>query len=135
MATDELRKLNIHTGHSSLEVMMNMIGHAGRNASRQPLGKLIHDCTCDCVRPKIGTSLVQTNFAPYPGHSIVLDIAYLRPKSRHDFPYLTIIDSFSRFLTGAELRTIQPQTVIRALELRWIAYFGKHRTILKDGGT
>ena len=131
---EELRKLHIHTCHSPLEVMSNMIRLAGRQFDRAILGNLIRNCACDSIRRKIGTSLVRTNFAPYPGHSIIVDISYLRGGSRHDFTYLVIIDSFSRFLATVELRTIQPATVIRAVETSLVAYFGKPRTILKDGG-
>ena len=49
---------------------------------------------------KIGTSLVRANSPPYPGRSLMPDIAYLRPKSRLDYPYLITIDSFSRFWSG-----------------------------------
>ena len=62
------------------------------------------------------------------------DIRYPKEGSGRKFPHLAVNDSFSRFLICVPVECLGPSAVIACSERIWMAFLGRPRFLIKDGG-
>ena len=112
LTAEQLTKLHIRLGHAPLTSMTSTLKAAGRTADMTIIEAIIAKCGCYNARSVVGHGIANTHRSPFPGYSVYLDVVYLKERSRHDHPFLSLLDGFSRFVACCPARTIRPAMLI-----------------------
>ena len=134
LSVEELKKLHYHLGHATLPSMLNTLKASKKSFRQDDLLQVFRECTCSNSRPRISSSVAHSHRAPFPGYLIYIDIVYLQPGTGHDFPYLFVIDGFSRFVSCILAESLMPDHLIILLHRYWIYWLGVPKFICRDGG-
>ena len=131
---DQLTKLHVHLGHAPLSTMTDTINASGRSFGKTTLGDIVRKCGRFCARSRVGHGVANARRSPFPGYAVYFDIVYLKERSRRDYPFLFILDSFPRFIVVCPSKSIRPEYLVSLFYRQWIAYFGAPRFPIRDGG-
>ena len=130
----EVKKIHIQLGHAQWKQLADVFRTAGYQANDALIQSVVVECGCSCARAKSHVSLVNAHFSPYPGYAVYLDIVYLQPNTGHKFPYLLILDSFSRFLVCVPSTSIRATELLQIFDTFWMHFLGRPRFMIRDGG-
>ena len=98
MAVEHMRELHMHIGHGEKRTMVEMMRKTDRKFDEKVLDHVLARCGRLKLRPEISNIIANSHLSPYPGYALFLDIVYLRDGTAHRYPFLTVIDSFARFI-------------------------------------
>ena len=115
-------------------MLRQMIRNAGRLRDFEIIQYVVKKCSCFNSRARISPNIANRYLSPsVSGVLGVLDICYPKEGSGHKFPHLAVIDSCYRFLICVPVESLVPTAVIACFELRWMAFLGRPRFLIKEG--
>ena len=71
-----------------------------------------------------------------PGHTLMADVAYLKPYEKENVPYLLVLmDGYSRYLSVFPLQTLKASEVVKILDQFFTNNIYKYTKFFTDAGT
>ena len=134
LTRSEVGKLHLRTGRADAAILRQMKQNAGRVCGPNIIQEVVKDCPRLNSRACISPNIASRYLSPYSGFSVFLDICYPKEGSGRKFPHLAVVDAFSRFLICVSIESLFPTVVIASFGRNWMAFLGRPRFLMKDGG-
>ena len=125
-------KLHRQFGHPRPEKLIRLIKNAG--IKNRKLQKEVHNISESCI-----TCLKHKRTPPRPIVCLPLESRFnemvgIDLKKWGDSYFLVIVDIATRFCQAHVINNKSPSTIIKALFVTWISFFGATKKILSDNG-
>ena len=111
-----------------------MFRTAGYRANEDFIQTVITECGRIASLIRSHVSVANAHFPPYPGYAVYLDVVYLKPSTGHQFPFLLIFDSFSRFIVCVPSKSLKSTEMLSLFGIFWMQFLGRPRYMIRDGG-
>ena len=98
---------------------------------------MLEECKCESPAGCPQRPIVALKNSSYPGEIVHVDIFYPNPEvgTKKSYPFLLMIDNFSRMSIGKRLPNEKAGSVLQALISHWITPYGIARQIYSDAGS
>ena len=133
LSESELKEVHVQLGHAASRQLIPILRAGQFAVDLELISEMIDRCGCTSARARSFVSIANSHLAPYPGYAIFIDAVYLRPNTGHQYPYMMIADSFSRFAVCVPSKSLRPSELLRLFEVFWMAFLGKPRFMIRDG--
>ena len=132
----EIKKLHVHLAHANKLALARSLRASEIKVELDIIDAVLEACPFEVSRrDRIQPPAVGPHRALWAGHTAMADLWYPVEKDARPYPYMLVIDKFSRFSVTGLLGNISVISVIDFFNSRWVAIFGRPTRLIMDRGT